>query len=629
MEADPPDDEPEWYGDPDEDEVPLKQPRRKKSQGRRAAKKSSNAVRSLFLIGGAVFLGVLLIGVLATMLPRLWNQVSQQIADRQKTAAEAGDTQNVSTAASINTGAPISDDECRAFARSLEQAVATSDAAAIQRLLNFNAILDKSLDGIDLPENTQAEFRRGAMSSAPSFANQVLSQAKTGSYSYLRTMEADNGGRQVLLRLKAEAGLNYHRFDLIRNQAQQVVSGDVYFFSSGEYVSTTMKRLLLPLVASANRSIIDRMTGADSALMKNLPKFQQLQQAQKMGQHSRVVQLYKSLPEELRVEKYMLLIRTMSAAKVNDGEYVASMEDFKRYFPNDACLDLLLIDYYLLKKRMPECHAAIDRLDAAVGGDPFLQILHGAMFLEEGRLAEARSAMAPILTDETLASDAHVAILDVHVAAQDHKATAETLLILEERYGHNFDQILVVPQFAQFIASSEYRAWNSKRGSGTKGRSMTNTPRTSKPQTNQPSTANSTMSSNKSNKTNSGKKPSQIFTKFKHAILRKDANAAAEFVAPIAGAEKFIASLKEIAADRKLHHPFLMMHFRQTREEGEVAVALSPFRRFKSKPPGTYDQVYFVRIGDDWKIAPTFDQPPTDAQYQASVKTLQGWLAQQ
>ncbi len=54
-----------------------------------------------------------------------------------------------------------------------------------------------------------------------------------------------------------------------------------------------------------------------------------------------------------------------------------------------------------------------------------------------------------------------------------------------------------------------------------------------------------------------------------------------------------------------------------------------PLRRFTRKPEGVYGQIFFVRIGDDWRVSPTIEQVPTDAQNQTSVKVLWDWPGKQ
>ena len=65
------------------------------------------------------------------------------------------------------------------------------------------------------------------------------------------------------------------------------------------------------------------------------------------------------------------------------------LEDFRKYYSQDPCLDLLLIDYYTLKKDYAQAIPCVDRLDKSVGGDPYLNVLRAASTSAAGHLNEA------------------------------------------------------------------------------------------------------------------------------------------------------------------------------------------------------------------------------------------------
>ena len=436
--------------------IPTVRPRRAKSAGAKPSRRTSRTKSSSgnkAVTGAAVGIAITFVVVVVLTVLR----------DQQPTNAPgsvSGDESATVAAATVNTGAPVSDDECQAFAAALEQAVINKNQSEILTLMNFGAMLDKCMAGIDVPSRFQQEFHRGAMSTMPQFAQQISQQAQGGSYKYLRTLQGATV-KQVLFRLHGEAGLNYHRFDLIRNSAGQVVSGDVYIFATGEYLSTTFRRVYLPAAADASRSLISRLTESDNAILASLPKVQQLQQAAQNGHHDQALQIFKAMPAAVRAEKYILLFAIKSASEVSDAEYVSLLEELKANYPNDVCLDLLFTDYYLLKKRLPEYYAALDRLDRAVGGDPFIECLRATIMLTEGRHAEARNTLTPLLNDERFGEDAHVSMLDVDLAEQNHSATLTTLRTLRDDYGYEWKNFEGVVDFAEFVKSAEYQEWAS------------------------------------------------------------------------------------------------------------------------------------------------------------------------
>jgi hypothetical protein len=85
----------------------------------------------------------------------------------QRPADVAQEDSTATTVATVNTGIPINDDECLEFAERLEQAVINKNQSEILTLMNFGAMLDKCMAGIDVPSRFQQEFHRDAMSASP------------------------------------------------------------------------------------------------------------------------------------------------------------------------------------------------------------------------------------------------------------------------------------------------------------------------------------------------------------------------------------------------------------------------------------------------------------------------------
>ena len=56
---------------------------------------------------------------------------------------------------------------------------------------------------------------------------------------------------------------------------------------------------------------------------------------------------------------------------------------FSQAHPNDAMIDLISVDAYILRKAYDKALEAIDRVDKAIGRDPYLKVLRGNVLLRE------------------------------------------------------------------------------------------------------------------------------------------------------------------------------------------------------------------------------------------------------
>jgi len=462
----------------------------------------------------------------------------------------------------VNPGAPVTDKECVVFATALEEAVEKDDHAAFQKLMNYGAVIDKALHGLELTEKQMQELSQGISSAFPKAASQLFVDVKEGSYEHLHTL-SDGEIKQVLFRLNGESGLNYHRFDLIRNSAGKIVSGDQYIFASGEYLSTSLRRMMLPAVANINATLLDRLTGRENAIVKNVVQIARFNAAVQAGRHREVLREYSSFPESLRSGKSILLMRLKSAQEVSESEHVVALADFQKHYPNDDCLNLLLIDYHLLKKQFGKCYEVIDRLDRSVEGDLFLETLRATIMLAEGRNAEARRTLTPLLNNERLGKIAHEAMLDVDLAERNHKATVATLQTLQQEYGYDFGNLSAIPEFAEFVESPEYRQWRSGVANESVVQTVPSMSRESSVDvTARPSEAATKPQPPTEPKPESRPKPKpetqpeislktfkSVYSSFTRGIVRKNVTDAATQVAQLEGYNELIATLEEVVQD--------------------------------------------------------------------------------
>jgi predicted Zn-dependent protease len=181
------------------------------------------------------------------------------------------------------------------------------------------------------------------------------------------------------------------------------------------------------------------------------------------GRHAEVLATYARLPEVLRREKGTLLMRYQAAAQTGEAELLQVVEDFRGYYPDDVCLDFLLVDYHVLRKEHDKALEAIDRLDASVGGDTHLNLLRAESVYQQGDAAKAFELVRKANAADADAIDPYWTLLGLSVMEKDHGKTLACLQRLESRFGMNMGGVEKAPQYADFIASPQGQEW--QRGS--------------------------------------------------------------------------------------------------------------------------------------------------------------------
>jgi hypothetical protein len=289
----------------------------------------------------------------------------------------------------------------------------------------------------------------------------ILNSKQGGTFSYLRIRQ--NHGRQMvlfrLLKPISQGGCNYMEFVPQRSADGKVRTSDIYVYLSGEFLSATLRRALLPIIANESRSFLDKLLTGEKDYVKDLPKFEKATQSINQGHSKEALDILKQMSPETQKQKLFLLTRLRAAQSVDDKQYAAVLDDIQKLFPNDPCLDLISIDYYVLKKDFPGALKAIDRLDKAVGGDPSLNVMRAGMSEAQGKLEEARDFARRAVEQEPTLLLCQQNALGYAVALKDHDETLARLKALDRMFHATFNDLTKIPEYADFVKSPQYQEW--------------------------------------------------------------------------------------------------------------------------------------------------------------------------
>jgi len=184
------------------------------------------------------------------------------------------------------------------------------------------------------------------------------------------------------------------------------------------------------------------------------------------GNYLATNRLYQQLPESLKKDKSVLLVRYRAASASRSEKFIVeSIRDFRKYHPNDVCLDFLSIDYYYLKGQIEESVRCLGRLDTAVGGDPYLAMISASVYMETNDFQSAHKAMVKVienesaLVDTNLRKTAHAIHLSVCLNVEDHDGTLKMLRALRGEFQQQFGDLASVPEYAKFSKTPQYQEW--------------------------------------------------------------------------------------------------------------------------------------------------------------------------
>jgi tetratricopeptide (TPR) repeat protein len=361
-------------------------------------------------------------------------------------------------------GAPPTEAECRAFAKAMESAARSGDAAAVNSMIDWDAILDQATSGATVSPSFKQSFAngfKGALNKPQGFAGRIVRSGKDGgSYTLLRYHEVDGEKRVLFRHLFPEEGVNYYDFRLVRRADGKVMATDLYVFMAGENFTQTIRRLFLPMAANESRDVLAKLVGKEADFVKGYPLFTKMSEAMAAGRFDEVTTLFRQLPASIQKEKMALLIRLQAVSKSSDNDaYLAVIDEIRRLFPGDACIDLLSVDGYYLRKQYDEAGACLDRVDKALGGDPYLSVLKATFEVERNRLDEAKAAVRKAIDAEPTLEIAHQLRLQISLKQRKFDDTLEALRSLRDKFGFKSADLESNAEYAEFVKSPQYKEW--------------------------------------------------------------------------------------------------------------------------------------------------------------------------
>lgn len=380
--------------------------------------------------------------------------------------ARPASTPKAATPAARPAPAPGGDKAYALFATNIESAVNAGDPTLFDGRIDWDSLVARATQGLQLP----ADFIRGmksGVSDGQGFGATVVEQTikKGGSYKLLRIRSLAGKTRALFRLLDAlgEGGVNYHDLELTRKPNGEVRIADIYIYAAGENFSDILRRQVLPAAAQQNRGILAILTGRESDYLKNVEQLLRMQKLARDGKFREALALCEALPPSLKNDKNVLLQKVGIALKTGEPEYQAALREIEQKLPNDPCLDLLMLDALVARKKHAEAIQLVDKIDRRLGGDPYLEVIRAIAYAEAENPAQSQAALERAVAAEPTLIHARLMLIASALSRKDYARVALELTTIECDLGVEIADIEQEAIYEDFVKSEEYRKWKAAR----------------------------------------------------------------------------------------------------------------------------------------------------------------------
>ncbi len=281
--------------------------------------------------------------------------------------------------------AVVTPEQCRDWAQAFQRAIQHRDVASIDRLVDWNALIEKATawpNPTPTVRNNREQFILGlkdTVGSGQGMLGELFKTLKQGATFQFLGCRGIAGSREAEFRMLATKGLNYHSFRLANYADGSVRAVDWYVFLVGQWQSETLRQTFLPLANTWAKGGAHLIAPAERQFVTHMNDIEAMIEAYRKKDYRQILDIYRSLPDSVKKNRLAFTIRLGAAQAVGGDEQRRAIDDFRQFYPDDAAVDLLMLDDLLAKKSFDKALAGIERIDKAVGGDPHLKVIRASL----------------------------------------------------------------------------------------------------------------------------------------------------------------------------------------------------------------------------------------------------------
>lgn len=144
---------------------------------------------------------------------------------------------------------------------------------------------------------------------------------------------------------------------------------------------------------------------------------------------------------------------------LSDSEVRSTLDDFRKYYPNEISHELLAIDYFSAQHEWTSAFAAIDRLNDYIGGDPYLHQLRGNVHYRKGDYESAHREFAVACTAVPDQPMVWLGAIAVALVEREHDEVLNLMILADKSARMDWDSVGTFTGWIDFESSPQFDKW--------------------------------------------------------------------------------------------------------------------------------------------------------------------------
>jgi len=338
---------------------------------------------------------------------------------------------------------PVTQKEAMNAARLIDSSISNKKTAVFNQLLNETMLARRVARDANIKMTTALikGVKDGIINDG--LADQLIRSTMDDGFYQLVKQYEQHGTQHLLFRLYSNEGLNYHDFELAKHDGQTYIA-DIYIYSAGANFSS--------LISDFVKTMLDpNLKLSESEKDGTINMIRKIRRLMKEDKYQDAQNIFDRIPVEIQGQKSFCMIGIELSSQLDVDAYLRNLDDFKKRFPNDPGNHLLLIDAFFLREQYRQALESIERLDALIDKDPFMDYLRALIFKLLKKPVESRKYLLTLNENFPFFEDSAIELIANYLDAKEY-VQARSLI---KKYHQNikFDQqtlSLVLDEYDEF-----------------------------------------------------------------------------------------------------------------------------------------------------------------------------------
>jgi tetratricopeptide (TPR) repeat protein len=343
---------------------------------------------------------------------------------------------------------------------SLQDSVQKGEITLFSKTFDRDAFLERVIKPIKISEGLQENLRTNLQSriSSDDVAEAVRKNGRN--FTFVGVRRLDNEYHLLFRLVGPKNEFVYYGYPMGKSPSGAITLVDVYCFAPPELFSETIRRGCLTAVAAVDKSAVEDWTDKQRDYIESQQDWNDFVNQCQGGRHAMAEKTYVKLPDSLGRDPFVLYHRARAAIREDETTFLAAIAPWQRERPNDAALQLIVSDFYVLRNRPAEAITAYEKLNTQLGGDPQLDLRIAKLHASLGHTNEARTNLWQAINRDPPDAIAFAESLNWNLSERNFEQAARVLTLQEKMFHADLKPAIRSDgRFQEFRQSAQGKKW--------------------------------------------------------------------------------------------------------------------------------------------------------------------------